>query len=121
MRPTVFVFMSSWCESYLANQRPAMGETCRQAREQIDALAPSHARLRWLGVATGVWATEAQVRDYATEQSLPIPVMFDETGEWFRSFGVTSFPTVVIADSEGNIVKRIAGFDPNLSVELGRL
>ena len=62
-RPTVFVFMSSWCESYLANQRPEIGAECRQVREQIASLARSDARVRWLGVATGVWSTEEELRE----------------------------------------------------------
>jgi Redoxin len=120
-RPTVFVFMSSWCESYLARQRPEMGATCRQVREQIASIAPHDTRVRWLGVAIGLWATEAQLRDYAAESESQIPLTFDESDAWFRAFGVTSFPTVVIADADGQIVKRIVGYDPNLPIELDGL
>ena len=120
-RPTVFVFISSWCESYLARQRPEMGATCRQVREQVDILVRSDTRVRWLGVAIGLWATEAELRDYAAKSDAPIPFTLDEDGAWFRAFGVTSFPTVVIADAGGKVVKRIVGFDPSLAVELDGL
>jgi hypothetical protein len=115
------VFMSSWCESYLARQRPEMGITCRQVREQIDSLVRNDTRVRWLGVAIGLWATEAELRDYAAKSDAPIPFTLDEDGAWFRAFGVTSFPTVVIADAGGKVVKRIVGFDPSLAIELDGL
>ena len=33
-RPTVLVFLSPWCESYLADSRPALAARCREVREQ---------------------------------------------------------------------------------------
>jgi peroxiredoxin len=120
-RATAFVFMSSWCESYLANQRPEMGVECRRVREQVAALSRSEPRVRWLGVAIGVWGTQDELRDYAAEHDLQIPLLLDETGVWFRSFGVASFPTIVIADSGGNILRRVTGFDGNLAGEIDRL
>ena len=120
-RPTVLVFMSSWCESYLARQRPEMGTTCRQVREQIDSIVRSDTRVRWLAVAIGLWATEAELRDYAAEFDAQIPFTLDAAGTWFRAFGVTSFPTVVLADVDGKVVKRIVGYDPGLALELDGL
>jgi thiol-disulfide isomerase/thioredoxin len=120
-RATVFVFLSSWCESYLANQRPEMGVECRRVREQVTALSRSETRVRWLGVGIGVWATEDELRDYAAEHALTIPLLLDQTGLWFRSFDVASFPTIVIADSGGSIVRRVTGFDDNLAGEIANL
>ena len=117
-RPTVFVFMSPWCESYWATSRPAMATNCRQVREQVDSLARGDTRVRWIGVASGLWATRDELRDYQTRYETQIPLMLDETGAWFRSFQVTSVPTLLIADPDGRIVKRIVGFDANLPVEL---
>src|SRR5262245_56331153 len=33
---TALVFMSPWCESYLAESRPAIATSCRQVREQVE-------------------------------------------------------------------------------------
>src|SRR5262245_55432900 len=63
-RPTVLVFLSPWCESYLAGTRPEVASGCRQAREQVDALARANRDVRWLGVASGLWATPGELRDY---------------------------------------------------------
>jgi hypothetical protein len=120
-RPTVLVLVSSWCESYLARQRPEMGETCARVREQIAALARSETRVRWLGVGIGLWATETELRDFAAKSDMPMPFLLDAGGAWFRALGVTSFPTVIVAAADGSIVARSVGFDPQLAANLTAL
>jgi len=55
-RPLVLVFLSPWCESYLATSRPQVAANCRAARLQVAGLAKA-GTARWLGVASGLWAT----------------------------------------------------------------
>jgi thiol-disulfide isomerase/thioredoxin len=117
-RPTVLVFMSPWCESYLSTSRPALATGCRQVREQIDALYKGDTRFRWLGVASGLWATDVDMRAYRDRYKTPIPLTVDESGVWFRSFRVMNVPTLVIADASGQIVRRVEGFDASLPAEL---
>ena len=116
-RPTVLVFISPWCESYLATSRPGLSTGCRQVREQIDSLTQGiHAR--WLGIASGLWATKEDLSTYKVQYKTKIPLALDESGVWFRSFHVMNVPTVLIADADGKIVRRIEGFDTNLPTEL---
>jgi thiol-disulfide isomerase/thioredoxin len=115
--PTVFVFISPWCESYLATSRPSLSTSCRQVREQIDSLSQS-VRARWLGIASGLWATKEDLSAYEAQYKTKIPLALDESGVWFRSFRVMNVPTVLIADANGKIVRRIEGFDSGLSNEL---
>lgn len=110
-RPTVLVFFSPWCETYLAGSRPDVGVRCRQVREQVDALARGRDDVRWLGVASGLWAVEGELADYRARYGTSIPLMLDESGEWFRAFDVRDVPTVLVADSGGRLVRRIDGFD----------
>ncbi len=117
-RPTVLLFMSPWCESYLATSRPGLATSCRQVREQVDALAKNEADVRWLAVASGLWATNADLLDYQKQYRTAIPLTLDESGVWFRSFRVMSVPTLVIADAGGQIVRRVDGFDANLPAQL---
>jgi thiol-disulfide isomerase/thioredoxin len=119
-RPTVLVFISPWCESYLATSRPGLSTSCRQVREQIDSLTQS-VEARWLGVASGLWATKEDLNAYQTQHKTKIPLALDESGVWFRSFRVMNVPTVVIADADGKIVRRIEGFDASLPSELQRM
>jgi thiol-disulfide isomerase/thioredoxin len=117
-RPTVLVFLSPWCESYLATTRPAVSANCRSAREQVDALARD-GRVRWLGIASGIWATKEDLRDYQTQYEVRIPLVLDETGVLFRKFRVMSVPSLLIADAQGRIVRLTNGSDDaQLGVEL---
>jgi len=105
---TVLVFLSPWCESYLATTRPEVSANCRGAREQFSALA-NDAHLRWLGIASGLWANADDLRKYRSEYKVTIPLTLDASGEEFRAFRVNDVPTFLIADAQGRIVRRIEG------------
>ena len=105
---TVLMFLSPWCESYLATTRPQVSANCRSAREQSGALA-SDSHLRWLGIASGLWANSEDLRKYRAQYKVGIPLTLDASGEVFRAFRVNDVPTVIIADARGRIVRRIEG------------
>lgn len=110
-RPTVLVFLSPWCESYLATTRPAISASCRRTREQVSVLAQNQ-HVRWLGVASGLWASAEDLRKYRDDYKVHIPLTLDESGKLFRSFRVTDVPTVLIADAQGRLIRRIVPDDP---------
>ena len=113
--PMVLVFMYPWCEhEYLAKQRPELSERCRQVREQVDTLSKQNMHARWLGIASGIWTTQDDLVAYRDEYKPEIPLTLDETGKWFRSFQVTTVPTIVIVNRNGKIVRRAEGFDATL-------
>ncbi len=105
-KPTAFLFLSPWCESYLAKTRPTVSAHCRAAREQVAMLQQS-GNVRWLGIASGLWATPDDLREYQMKQQINIPLTLDESGTLFRRFGVKDTPTIVLADAQGRIVQRI--------------
>lgn len=105
-QPTVLVFLSPWCESYLATTRPVVSEQCRAAREQVETLKADR-HVRWLGVASGLWATPEDLQEYREKYKVTIPLTLDESGALFREFRVANTPTLVIADSSGKIVRRV--------------
>ena len=115
---TVLVFLSPWCESYLATSRAAMSENCRKVREQVDALAKQDPGVRWLGIASGIWATKEDLSKYQTDYKVRIALALDESGALFRTFGVRRVPTVLVIDSRGMIKSRIAGDDARLPAQL---
>jgi thiol-disulfide isomerase/thioredoxin len=110
-RPTVLVFLSPWCESYLATTRPAISASCRRTREQVTALAQNQ-RVRWIGVASGLWASAEDLRKYRDDYQVRIPLTLDESGQLFRAFRVTDVPTVLVADAHGKLIRRIVADDP---------
>jgi peroxiredoxin len=117
-RPTVLVFLSPWCELYLATTRPAVSASCRSAREQVNSLARD-GRVRWLGIASGIWASKEDLRDYRTQYKVRIPLVLDESGVLFRKFRVMSVPSLLIADAQGRIVRLTDGSDDaQLAAEL---
>jgi thiol-disulfide isomerase/thioredoxin len=105
---TALVFLSPWCESYLATTRPQVSANCRNMRAQWSALA-GDPRVRWLGIASGLWANSEDLRQYRAQNQVTIPLTLDASGEVFRTFRVNDVPTVLIADAHGRIVRRIDG------------
>jgi thiol-disulfide isomerase/thioredoxin len=105
-RPTVMVFLSPWCESYLATTRPAISANCRRAREEVDALVENQ-QVRWIGIASGLWASADDLRKYRKDNKIAIPLILDESGSLFRTFRVADVPTILVADAQGKLIRRI--------------
>jgi peroxiredoxin len=105
---TVLVFLSPWCESYLATSRPGLAADCREMREKADALA-GKLDARWLGVASGLWASRSELAAYRDQHKVTIPLTLDDSGELFRQFRVMTVPTVLVADEHGKIIRRLEG------------
>jgi len=105
-QPTVLVFLSPWCESYLETTRPVVSKQCRMAREQVEALR-TESHVRWLGIASGLWASPEDMQDYRVKYKVTIPMTLDESGALFRQFQVANTPTLIIADAHGKIVRRL--------------
>jgi thiol-disulfide isomerase/thioredoxin len=100
------VFLSPWCESYLQTTRPELSARCRSAREQIGVLS-ADPHIRWLGIASGLWANRDDLRQYRAQYKVRIPLTLDESGREFRAFRVNDVPTILVADASGKILRRI--------------
>ncbi len=111
-KATVIVFLSPWCESYLATTRPAISASCRQAREQVGTLS-GDPHVRWIGIASGLWANADELREYQATNKVRFPLTLDESGSLFRAFRVTDVPTVLVADANGKIKQRVNMDDPD--------
>ena len=109
-RPTLLVFLSPWCESYLATTRPTLSANCRVLRERVDALTGEKG-VRWLGIASGLWATSNDLRDYRKQYGVRIPLSLDDTGVLFREFDVMQVPTALLVDSGGRVERRLDSQD----------
>jgi len=105
---TVLVFLSPWCESYLATSRPGLAADCRGVREKVDVLA-ARGRARWLGIASGLWASPQELTAYRDEHKITVGLTLDGSGNLFREFRVMNVPTVLVADESGKIVQRLEG------------
>jgi hypothetical protein len=68
-------------------------------------------RVRWIGIASGLWASADDLRKYRDDYKIGIPLTLDESGALFRIFRVADVPTVLIADAQGKLVRRIVPDD----------
>lgn len=114
-RTTVLAFLSPWCESYFAKTRPQSSKQCIALREQLVA----HGRnpeVRWIGIASGLWASEKDLRDYRNEHRIPVPLALDHDDALFRRFGIRKVPAVVLVGAGGRVERRI---EPDASGSFG--
>jgi len=118
-RSTVLMFMSPWCESYLEQSRPQRSAACRRAREQSETLA-AQSGMRWVGIASGLWATTDDLSEYRLKQHVAVPLALDESGGLFRRFGVRDVPTFVVVNSRGVIVNRVDEVTDHLHDDLSK-
>jgi quercetin dioxygenase-like cupin family protein/thiol-disulfide isomerase/thioredoxin len=119
-RPRALVFFSPWCESYLAKSRPTASQACRRVREEMNDLAMRH-DARWLGIASGLWASAKDLADYQKDPGTPVPLTLDASGRLFRAFGVRNVPTVVLLDAQGRIAAKLGPDDRGLDGALRAL
>jgi peroxiredoxin len=108
---TVLAFMSPWCEGYFEKTRPESSRQCRVLREQLvalgrDSLGPDSS-VHWIGIASGLWASEADLREYRDEHHIPVPLALDRDDALFRRFGVRRVPAVIVLDADGRILQHI--------------
>lgn len=109
-RPRVLVFFSPWCESYLADSRPAMSAACRRAREATERLASENAGKPpavLLAIASGLWASARDVDEYRHRTASPMPTVLDDDHRLFTAFDVHAVPTLIVLDPAGRIAHRI--------------
>lgn len=104
---TVLVFLSPWCESYLATSRPAMAANCKHLREDLVAMKPDPS-IRILGIASGLWASPDDLRDYRKQHGITTPLSLDTSGALFRAFNVNQVPSAIVIDAQGRILQSVA-------------
>lgn len=119
-RPTAIVFLSPWCESYLAESRPQTSAACRSAREKV-ALLSRGDRIRWLGIGSGLWADVEDLTAYRDERQITMPLALDESGALFRQFAIASVPAIVLVDAHARIVRRLDPAATSFTDELAAL
>lgn len=119
-RATVVMFISPWCESYLEKSRPQRASACRTAREQSERLA-SGGQMRWVAVASGLWATREDLTQYRESKHVTIPMALDESGALFREFAVKDVPSFIVISSTGKMRGRTEEVSDELDQRLRSL
>jgi len=105
-RRTVLVFFSPWCETYLEKSRPQSAAQCKAVREQLVTYG-SDARVRWIGIAAGLWASAQDVLEYRDKHAILAPLILDGDGALFRRYGVRQMPAVIVLDANGSELRKL--------------
>lgn len=106
-KPRALVLFAPWCESYLEESRPQTSQACVRVRREVDSLLAQN-DVEWLGISSGLWATQDDVQDYLNTSKTKLPLALDANDALFRAFAIREIPSVVLLDSNGR-VNRILG------------
>lgn len=107
------VFTAPWCESYLAQSRPAVAQACRRVRLETERLA-KNGGIEWLAISSGLWASDQDLLDYKAAEKIDIPLALDADGKVFRAFNIRQIPSVVLIDRNNRIVQTLGPNDLGL-------
>lgn len=102
---TVFLnFWATWC--------PPCRSEMPEIQELYEAYGENEGELIVLGVAApgiGQEGDSAYVTDFLAENGYTFPVVMDETGAVFWSYGIQAYPTTFMIDKEGNVYGYVEG------------
>jgi peroxiredoxin len=107
--PIALTFATLFCDSYIADSRPAIGAACAKHARRIEEVHRAHPELRWITVAFPVWTSGDDIGDYRKRLGATLPIGIDRGNAWFRRFGVRDTFTTLLFDSAGVELGRIQG------------
>ncbi|MDM8350974.1 TlpA disulfide reductase family protein [Pseudomonas sp. sp1636] len=113
-KPRALVFFAPWCEWYLEESRPQTSKACVRVRKEVDHLL-TQGDVEWLGISSGLWATQDDLQDYLNTSKTKLPLALDANDELFRAFGIREIPSVVLLDANGRVNKILGPQDAQLS------
>lgn len=113
-KPRGIVFTAAWCEWYVAESRPQTAQACERVRTRVDALA-ARGDVEWVTVASDLWTTDEDLREYGASQQLRTPLVLDEGGVLFGAFGVRNVPSVALIGADGRLQQVLGPDDAGLA------
>lgn len=121
-KPTALFFLSTWCDWYLKESRPAMSESCAHAQRVINSVQLAHPELNWMGVVSPLWTAEKDVAEYRKRYHVQHKMKIDHTQSTFHRFSVRQVPTLVIIDQGKELFRSdISDSAETLSEKIGLL
>jgi thiol-disulfide isomerase/thioredoxin len=112
-KPTVLFFTSAWCDWYLQDSRPAMSAECIRAQQQVNTLSLQFPEFQWQGVVSRLWTGEKELNDYKKKYHVPFDMKVDTSNDWFFSFRVNTFPTLIAIQQGKEMFRTVSFSDPD--------
>ena len=119
--PLALTFVSTWCDWYLAESRPAMSKACIAHTHQAETLRRAHPKLTWIFIANPVWTNAEAVAEFRKNLDVAAPLGIDEATAWFRRFRIRDVPTTILLGPTGAELARVRGAGTDLPKLLERL
>ena len=89
-------FTATWCDWYLEDSRPAMSRACADAQRTINRVGEMMPELALRGVASPLWTTDKELREYVDKYEIAHAISIDETNDVFFALKVKTVPTLVV-------------------------
>ncbi|MEO8700551.1 MAG: TlpA disulfide reductase family protein [Kofleriaceae bacterium] len=116
----VLTFASLFCDSYVADSRPAIGAACAAHAGQVEKLHKAHPEITWIIVAYPVWTAGDDIKSYRERLAVSVPIGIDRGNAWFHRFGVRNPYTTIVLDGAGTELGRVDGDGAGLAALLAR-
>jgi thiol-disulfide isomerase/thioredoxin len=119
--PLAMTFATLFCDTYIAESRPAIGAACAAHARQIEQVRRTRPELTWITVAYPVWTASEDIRDYRQRLGATTPIGIDRGNAWFRRFGVRNTYTTIVLDGSGAELGRVDGDGAGLAALIARV
>jgi thiol-disulfide isomerase/thioredoxin len=96
----VFDFWATWCPS------------CRASVPELRELSKRYPADKLVIVSISEDAKQSDWSDFIARKHMDWNQYLDEKGKTAKAFGIRAFPTYIIMDTDGAIVQRIVGMNP---------
>ncbi len=101
-KPVVIYFWAEWCP------------ICKYETPVINELAKNY---QVISVATFA-ENKQDIMQYLKDESIDMPVIYDENNKWARLYNVNAVPTSFIIDAKGNVRFVEKGFTSSIGLRL---
>ncbi len=99
-KPIVINFWTSWCV-YCKEEMAFFNKVYKELKDEVVFLM--------VDVVDGVQETEEKGRKYIEENGFTFPVLYDLDLDAANAYGISSFPTTILIDANGDLVAGVRG------------
>jgi len=89
-------FLSTWCDWYLKDSRPAMSANCTNAQQLVNTLYTDNPEIDWRGIVSRLWTGKKELNAYREKHHIQHPLVIDTSGDVFLKYDVKHLPTLIL-------------------------